>query len=953
MKNERKKKGAVLLTAATMLATSTPVEGAVAFEDVAPPYDEAIHHLVERGVAEGIQGGTFGTYEPVKRVDAAILLARVLELPEASQSTTLFADVPKRATSAIYALEAQGIVIGRTDGRFDSETTITRGEVALLLSRAFDLTEGEAHSFTDVPARYDEAVRSLVHYGMTKGVKLDRFEPERPVTRGEYALFLYRALHFDSSLYKQQVKDRVEEGRALDETAYTTDSWKRFLQVLDQLERESEVRDVWTAADATDVLARIDAARDQLDRRSTGGGGGSGTVRTPILQHPLHHLQLEEPARLGDQPLEGVWVDPRTSRVVQGTFRWVKPDEQVIQSGAYEWVFEPEKKRYRTVKGTLMIYVARSVPPEPEPDPTPSADREPLERLLQSVQSLQADDYTTESWERVQRACEAGRQVLQHASEQDAFDEAMKQLQSALDGLAKRPIERPEPEPDPTIPSSPEIPVVLTPAMNGVQVDGTLRSGEQLQVLSLQANATDPKTGKRVEGDIRWLAPHTIVKQSGAYEWVFEPVDTEAYRSVKGTIDVRVVTLDRTVLEHALQKAESFDAKEYTVASYRVLEARIAKAYTVLRTEEVDQRTIDAEVSELQTAIEQLVLYTVDSRPLDRLVKEATALRLDDYTPATARALERAIADAKETLRMIDVDQQRVDASYAMLTNALGQLIFSNEPLLRAMLATATTTLSTVKDKAKRGALQTAIDQGTLILRDVDRTKASIDERIRAIEYALKEAEEREALRWTGLIEQMERAAAYEQHVYPDALDAPFRQAILQAKRALAATEQSVIGEAERVLREATDGLERYRKEKEDEEKRERQIRDVERALERFHSFETDEKPMEDVVRDYAVLATSDLGVDISIQSNGYATFTIVVTKGEARGEKTITVRQRVAEQSSREVASDADTGSLQLSFEHDAHPSVVTFSERTGESYRIYSRVAPRQATSTIPLKS
>src|SRR5699024_5613313 len=119
-------------------------------------------------------------------------------------------------------------------------------------------------------------------------------------------------------------------------------------------------------------------------------------------------------------------------------------------------------------------------------------------------------------------------------------------------------------------------------------------------------------------------------------------------------------------------------------------------------------------------------------------------------------------------------------------------------------------------DETKRDTLQRAIDEGAFTLQDASRTKALIEERIRALEHALKETEAPEALQWTGLIEQMERAAAYEGNVYPESFDVPFRQAILQAKRALQASEQSVIDEAERALREATDALERHMKEKED-----------------------------------------------------------------------------------------------------------------------------------------
>jgi 5'-nucleotidase / UDP-sugar diphosphatase len=181
-------------------ATATLVVGAVApvvsasksFTDVPDRYSEAVNFLVAHG-ANGFSETSFGTNKSIKRVDAAILLANVLQLDTKNAPASGFTDVPSRATGAVNALKAANITNGKTAKSFGSDSSVTRGELALWLERAFKLEGTTTHSFSDVSARYESAIKTLVAKEITNGVSQTKFGVDQTAKRGDYALFLYRA----------------------------------------------------------------------------------------------------------------------------------------------------------------------------------------------------------------------------------------------------------------------------------------------------------------------------------------------------------------------------------------------------------------------------------------------------------------------------------------------------------------------------------------------------------------------------------------------------------------------------------------------------------------------------------------------------------------------------------------------------------------------------------------
>lgn len=164
-----------------------------AFIDMTHRYSAAVTYLADKKVAKGISKTEFGMKQDIKRVDAAIWLARILNLDTSDTSTPQYGDVPKRAWGAVNALKLAEITTGKSATHFGANDTTTRGEMALLIQRAYKLSsDGVELSFSDVSPRYKEAIKALLKNNVTQGKTATQFGTSSSITRGELALFLYR-----------------------------------------------------------------------------------------------------------------------------------------------------------------------------------------------------------------------------------------------------------------------------------------------------------------------------------------------------------------------------------------------------------------------------------------------------------------------------------------------------------------------------------------------------------------------------------------------------------------------------------------------------------------------------------------------------------------------------------------------------------------------------------------
>ncbi|MCI2253093.1 S-layer homology domain-containing protein [Domibacillus sp. PGB-M46] len=173
-------------------ATEAASVKAAGFSDVPDRYQEAVQAMVDQGITSGVGAGKFGVDQQIKRIDAAVMLAKALKLELDAAPDSGFKDVPKRAQKAVNALVKAGILSGKTATTFGADQTLTRGELAIILTRAFKLSgNSETLTFKDVPARYEASVKAMVANGITKGKTATAFGTADPVKRGEFAVLFH------------------------------------------------------------------------------------------------------------------------------------------------------------------------------------------------------------------------------------------------------------------------------------------------------------------------------------------------------------------------------------------------------------------------------------------------------------------------------------------------------------------------------------------------------------------------------------------------------------------------------------------------------------------------------------------------------------------------------------------------------------------------------------------
>jgi len=160
-------------------------------------YEEMLF-LEAEGIITGYPDGTFRPDGEVTRAAAAIMIGRALEL-NGQQRATVFSDVGANQKASGYIASAvnAGIIQGYPDGTYRPNETVTRGQMAIFLSRAFNLTEEAATPFKDISpsmASYLH-IKRIVAEKLTQGYEDYTFRPNVKVTRAQFSAFLARALN--------------------------------------------------------------------------------------------------------------------------------------------------------------------------------------------------------------------------------------------------------------------------------------------------------------------------------------------------------------------------------------------------------------------------------------------------------------------------------------------------------------------------------------------------------------------------------------------------------------------------------------------------------------------------------------------------------------------------------------------------------------------------------------
>lgn len=178
--------------------------GGTFIDDDGNVHEAAIEAIAAVGVTKGCNPPTNNLYCPadqVTRGQMAAFLVRALDLPAATQD--YFVDDNGSVFEAdINALARSEVTKGcnpPTNDRFCPDDPVTRGQMAAFLVRALGLTDpGVGDLFVDDDASvFQSDIDKLATEGITKGCNPptnDRFCPDDPVLRDQMGSFLQRAL---------------------------------------------------------------------------------------------------------------------------------------------------------------------------------------------------------------------------------------------------------------------------------------------------------------------------------------------------------------------------------------------------------------------------------------------------------------------------------------------------------------------------------------------------------------------------------------------------------------------------------------------------------------------------------------------------------------------------------------------------------------------------------------
>lgn len=158
-------------------------------------------------ILRGVSDEYFGVNEQMTRAELATMLNRVLDAVEPLNSwpDTAYSDLRAGhwAYNEINKAVERGILTGFPDGTVRPDALVSRVEAAVMISRVIGGAEDAAYlPYNDLPASgyiwARDEVANLYAQGIMHGVADGRFAPRQLMTRGEGAAIIYRWLNSEA-----------------------------------------------------------------------------------------------------------------------------------------------------------------------------------------------------------------------------------------------------------------------------------------------------------------------------------------------------------------------------------------------------------------------------------------------------------------------------------------------------------------------------------------------------------------------------------------------------------------------------------------------------------------------------------------------------------------------------------------------------------------------------------
>lgn len=172
------------------------------FPDVTT-FSEEIKYLTGLGIINGYPDGTFKPKANLTRLDAVRMVLREMNITDLKAPNPGFSDL--KPGDVGYGEIAKAVEIGFINGKkdqkekfyFDAKGTLTRAEMAKILTEAYNLKTDAGYSFKDLPSKHwaKGYVSRLASAGITNGYPGGTFKPQDSIERQHFATFMARLLN--------------------------------------------------------------------------------------------------------------------------------------------------------------------------------------------------------------------------------------------------------------------------------------------------------------------------------------------------------------------------------------------------------------------------------------------------------------------------------------------------------------------------------------------------------------------------------------------------------------------------------------------------------------------------------------------------------------------------------------------------------------------------------------
>ena len=246
--------GEMVLTQDTLMTAEWTLTGGGG--GIVIPVDPTVKPTVEKGshfnYIIGYPNGDFGPYDNITRAEVATIVYRILS-PEtrAGYQTTAnsFPDVKEGSwyNVAVSTLARAGIVEGMPDGMFHPSKTITRAELATIISRFTNISGGKTTFPDSVNHWASSYIATAAENGWVLGYPDGTFKPNNEITRAETVTMINRLLDRNPETADDLLPDMITFNDVTDPNVWY------YVQVQEaannhEYQRESDnVHEKWTA----------------------------------------------------------------------------------------------------------------------------------------------------------------------------------------------------------------------------------------------------------------------------------------------------------------------------------------------------------------------------------------------------------------------------------------------------------------------------------------------------------------------------------------------------------------------------------------------------------------------------------------------------------------------------------------------------------------------------------